>query len=63
MTLIFKRKGCDMIRIPDPSGRDICSYCKAASDCATITHDLEVFQILNHLQEPVREPKKEISVI
>lgn len=57
MTLIFKRKGCDMIRIPDPSGRDICSYCKAAADCATITHDLEVFQLLNHTQKPIIEVK------
>ena len=45
MTIIFKRRGCDTIRIPDANGRDIQSYGEAAIRCATITKDLDRFEI------------------
>lgn len=45
MTLIFKRTGCDTIVIPDASARDVVSYIKTVENCATITHDLERFEL------------------
>lgn len=45
MTIIFKRTGCDTIRIPDANSRDIQSYGEAAIRCATITKDLDRFEI------------------
>ena len=57
MTMIFKRKGCSMIRIQDPDPATIESYCKQAAVCVTMTHDLEVFQLINHIQAPPVEIK------
>lgn len=45
MTIIFKRTGCATIWIPNANGRDVQSYGDAAIRCATITHDLDRFEI------------------
>ena len=57
MTLIFKRKGCDIIRIYDPEPATVESYCKQAAMCVMNSKDLEVFQLLNHTQKPIIEVK------
>lgn len=57
MTLIFKRKGCDMIMIYDPEPATVESYCKQAAMCVMNSKDLEVFQLLNHTQKPIIEVK------
>ena len=50
MILTFKRTGCDMIRISDPTGAEVESYLKTAIFCSTITKDLECIQIINNVK-------------
>lgn len=50
MILTFKRTGCNMIRISDPTGAEVESYLKTAIFCATITKDLECIQIINNVK-------------
>lgn len=56
MMLIFKRTGCDIIRIDNPSKHDIGMYLHMAA-AANNSGDLEVIQIVNHVKDPVKEVK------
>lgn len=56
MILMFKRTGCDIIRISDPTPHEIGTYLHMAA-AANNTGDLELIQIVNHVKEPVKEVK------
>lgn len=54
MMLIFKRTGCNIIRVQDPSRHDIGMYLHMAAE-ANRAGDLEVIQIVNNVKDPVKE--------
>ena len=54
MTLTFKRTGCDIIRVYEPTKHDIGMYLHMAA-AANNAGDLEIIQIINHVKDPVKE--------
>ena len=56
MQISFKRRNCEMIRVPDPTPHDIGVYLHMAA-AANNAGDLEIIQIINNVKDPVKEDK------
>lgn len=54
MFVTFKRRGCNMIKVSDPTPHDIGIYLHMAAE-ANRAGDLEVLQIVNNVKDPVKE--------
>ena len=54
MKITFKRKGCNMISVPNPTPHDVGVYLHMAA-AASNAGDLEIIQIINNVQDPVKE--------